>query len=136
MTPAKETMQRVSSITNDELKRFEQVFKKAKELKQAETLGIFSEANQLLASAAFLFSHNRWYYILVGNTPDGKTNGASHYLIDRFIYKHAQTPALLDFEGSDIRNLAFFYSSYGATVEKYPALRMNKLPKLLRWLKD
>jgi hypothetical protein len=26
---------------------------------------------------------------------------------------------LLDFEGSDIRNSAFFYASFGATDEKY-----------------
>ncbi len=136
MAIAKETMQRVSSITDEEFSRFEKVFSVAKQLTRVETPGIYSPANQLLASAVFLYSHNRWYYILVGNSPDGKTNGASHYLIDRFILKHAQTSAILDFEGSDIRNLAFFYSSYGATVEKYPALRMNKLPKLLRWLKD
>jgi hypothetical protein len=136
MNPAKETMQRVSSVTNEEFSRFEKVFTVAKQLNRAETLGIYSPANQLLASAVFLYSHNRWYYILVGNSPEGKTNGASHYLIDRFIFKHAQTPAVLDFEGSDIRNLAFFYSSYGAAEEKYPALRMNKLPALLKWLKD
>ncbi|MFT3844880.1 MAG: GNAT family N-acetyltransferase [Lacibacter sp.] len=133
---AKETMQRVSPITDEQVARFEHVFSFAKQQTSAETIGIYSQRNELLASAAFLHSHNRWYYILVGNHPNGKTLGASHYLIDRFIHKHASTNDLLDFEGSDIRNLAFFYSSYGAVEEKYPALRMNRLPKLLRWLKD
>ena len=135
MTLAKDTMQRVSPISDEEIKRFENLFTKAKNKKSASTYGIFSKNDELLASAVFFFSHNRWYYILVGNHPNGKTIGASHYLIDRFIADHASTNTILDFEGSDIRNLAFFYSSYGATEEKFPALRMNKLPALLKWLK-
>lgn len=133
---AGETMQRVSSISNEEFNRFRNVYAAARKYQRAELMGIYSAANELLASAVFLFSHNRWYYILVGNHPNGKTLGASHYLIDRFIHKHAGTNTLLDFEGSDIRNLAFFYSSYGAAEERYPALRMNRLPKLLKWLKE
>ena len=46
---------------------------------------------------------------MVGNHPDGKTIGASHALIDAFIKDHADQNFILDFEGSDIRNLAFFY---------------------------
>ncbi|QNA45841.1 GNAT family N-acetyltransferase [Lacibacter sediminis] len=133
---AKETMQRVSAISDEQLDRFKSLFDLAKNKQLAETLGIYNNTNQLLASAVFLHSHNRWYYILVGNHPNGKTLGASHYLIDRFIATHAGTNTILDFEGSDIRNLAFFYSSYGAIEERYPALRMNRLPKLLKWLKE
>ena len=129
-------MQRVSAITDGQINNFKTVVAEAIKFKQVETLGIYAANNELLASAVFLYSHKRWYYILVGNHPNGKTLSASHYLIDRFIALHADTDALLDFEGSDIRNLAFFYSSYGATEERYPALRMNRLPKLLRWLKD
>jgi hypothetical protein len=133
---AGETMQRVSPISTEQLSRFQVVVAAARKHKSCELLGIYSANDELLASAVFLFSHNRWYYILVGNHPNGKTLGASHYLIDRFIYQHAGTATLLDFEGSDIRNLAFFYSSYGATEERYPALRMNRLPKLLKWMKE
>lgn len=102
---------------------------------KAVTYGIFSAANELLASCVFFFSHQRAYYILVGNHPNGKTVGASHLLIDAFIKENAGTNLLLDFEGSDIRNLAFFYSSFGATEEFYPALKLNRLPFYLKWLK-
>ncbi len=132
---AKESMQRIVPISDDEVKLFSKVFKKAHQYQKAETWGIYLK-KELLASAVFLHSHSRWYYILVGNHPNGKTIGASHYLIDRFIHAHAGEAVVLDFEGSDVRNLAFFYSSYGAKEEKYPALRINKLPKILKWLKD
>ena len=132
---ASKKMQSISNISTTDFENFKSVFTKAKEMNCAETLGIYLN-DELLASAVFLFSHNRWYYILVGNHPNGKTLGASHYLIDRFIHFHAGENSLLDFEGSDIRNLAFFYSSYGASEEKYPAIRMNKLPGILKWMKD
>jgi hypothetical protein len=100
----------------------------------ATTYGI-SLNNELVASCVFFFSHGRSYYILVGNHPNGKTIGASHMLIDAFIKDHAGEKNILDFEGSDIRNLAFFYNSFGAENEIYPALKINRLPFYLKWLK-
>jgi hypothetical protein len=97
--------------------------------------GVLSAKGEILASAVFIFSHQRAYYILVGNHPNGRTLGASHALIDAFIHHHASTTLTLDFEGSDIRNLAFFYSSFGAFEEYYPAFRLNRLPFWMKWLK-
>jgi hypothetical protein len=97
--------------------------------------GILDKQGKLLASAVYFFSQNRAYYILVGNHPDGKTIGASHALIDAFIKDHAGQNLVLDFEGSDIRNLAFFYSGFGAKEEIYPALRINNLPWYVKLLK-
>ena len=56
-------------------------------------------------------------------------------LINAFIKDYAGTDLLLDFEGSDVNSLAFFYSSFGATVEMYVGLKQNNLPALLRLLK-
>jgi len=109
------------------------IFLKSKDA--AKTYAIMGSRNNILASAIFFFSHNRAYYIMVGNHPDGKTIGASHALIDAFIKDHAGQDLILDFEGSDIRNLAFFYSSFGAKEEIYPALKINKLPFYIKWLK-
>jgi hypothetical protein len=128
---AKEQLSTVVRIREHDM----QQFKKLYQVLQATTYGVYSPSGQLLASCVYFFSHNRAYYILVGNHPNGKTLGASHYLIDRFIADHAGSDLLLDFEGSDIRNLAFFYSSFGAVAEVYPALHINRLPwyvKLLR----
>jgi hypothetical protein len=77
----------------------------------------------------------RAYYILVGNHPNGKTLGASHALINSFIEKHAGRDLLLDFEGSNVHNIAFYFKSFGASEEKYAGLRVNRLPPLLKWIK-
>jgi hypothetical protein len=89
----------------------------------------------VLASAVFFYSHQRAYYILPGNHPDGRKAGASHLLIDAFIKDHAGSDLVLDFEGSDVPGLQFFYASFGAVEEPYTAIRHNRLPLFLRWMK-
>lgn len=124
-----------SPYTEADYEHFAALYHELKKDKRAITYGIRSSGNKLLASAAFLFSNNRAYYILVGNHPDGKTIGASHALINAFIKDHAEKDLLLDFEGSDVPSLAFFYSSFGAREEKYPGLKVNRLPWWVKWMK-
>jgi len=131
----KEQLQHVDGTKPEDYPNFKKLYELLKNKGQAKTYGILDKQNKILASAVFFFSHNRAYYIMVGNSPDGKTLGASHALIDAFIKDHADQNLILDFEGSDIRNLAFFYSSFGATEEIYPALKINRLPWYVRLLK-
>jgi hypothetical protein len=102
----------------------------------AETYGVISKQGELLSSCIFFRSHKRAYYILVGNNPAGRSGGSSHFLIDSFIRDNAGNDLVLDFEGSDIESLARFYGGYGAKRVSYPGLRINKLPWLLKWMKN
>ena len=131
----KEQLQHIDGTKPEDYPNFKKVYELLKAKGQARTYAIVDPKNKVLASAVFFFSHNRAYYIMVGNHPDGKTLGASHALIDAFIKDHADQNLIFDFEGSDIRNLAFFYSGFGATKEIYPALKINKLPWYIRLLK-
>lgn len=101
----------------------------------AATYAVKSAAGAVLASAVFFFSHQRAYYILPGNHPQGRAVGASHLLVDAFIQEHAGQNLTLDFEGSDVQGLQFFYSSFGAVEEPYAAVRHNRLPWYIKWLK-
>ncbi|RYY40358.1 MAG: GNAT family N-acetyltransferase [Chitinophagaceae bacterium] len=137
-TPLSEIIALARSHAHDEqgLTAFEALHA-ALELKgQAKRYGIRGHDGQLLASAVFLMDAHTAYYILVGNHPNGRTLGASHLLIDSFIRDHAGSGLTLDFEGSDMRNLAFFYSSFGATLHPYPQLHVNRLPWWIRWIKN
>jgi hypothetical protein len=132
---AEAQMRTYSNESADNVGRFRKLYHYLHERQQAITYGIVSAKEELIASCIFTFSHNRAYYILVGNHPNGRTIGASHSLIDAFIKDNAAKKMLLDFEGSDIRNLAFFYSSFGAYEENYSAIKLNRLPIYLKWLK-
>ena len=133
---AVQQMKTHTSESRDNVNKFRGLYKTLHEKRQAVTYGIFSSKNELLSSCVFFFSHKRAYYILVGNHPNGRTTGASHALIDAFIKDHAGKNILLDFEGSDFRNLAFFYSSFGAIEEKFAGIKLNRLPFYLKWLKE
>ena len=130
-----EQLKHIDGTKPEDYSNFKRLYESLKSQAQAKVYGIIDSKNKVLASSVFFFSHNRAYYILVGNHPDGKTIGASHALIDAFIKDHAGHDLILDFEGSDIRNLAFFYGGFGATEEIYPALKINKLPWYIRFLK-
>ncbi len=132
---AKEQAGKFSTLDDDDFIRFEKLYHLLYKKQQATTYAVYTKQNELMASAVFFFSHNRAYYIMVGNHPNGKTLGASHALINAFIKDHAGQNILLDFEGSDIPSLAFFYSSFGAVEEKYTAIRFNRLPVYLKWMK-
>lgn len=122
------------SISESDYLCFHTLFSLLNKKGEASTYGIYLK-DQLVASCCFLFSHKRAYYLLVGNHPNGRTLGASHLLIDAFIKDLAGQDLILDFEGSDLRNLAFFYSSFGAIAENYPAIYYNGLPWYLRMFK-
>jgi len=135
ITLAREQAGKFSSLTADDYARFEKLFQLFYNKQKATTYGVYTKEGRLIASAVFFFSHKRAYYIMVGNHPDGKTLGASHALINAFIEDNAGEDLLLDFEGSDIPSLAFFYSSFGAVEEKYSAIKLNRLPGVIKWLK-
>ena len=125
-----------STITQKDYGRFKKLYNLLYVNKQAITYGVFSARKELLASCVFFFYQKRACYILAGNHPDGKTYGASHTMLNAFIQEHAGTDLILDFEGSNISSLAFFYSSFGAVEEKYAGLKINNLPWWIKAFKS
>jgi Acetyltransferase (GNAT) domain len=122
-------------VSTEMYNRFEQMYALLSGRQQAFTYGIRNAAGELMASCVFLKDAKRLYYILVGNHPNGRTAGASHVLIDACIKDYAGQALLLDFEGSDLHKLAFFYSGFGAASVPYPAIKLNRLPAVVRWMK-
>lgn len=131
----RQQMKNISSVSDQDYHRLKTLYQVLLDRKQAAIYGIVNHQNKLLSSCVFFFSHNRAYYILVGNHPDSRNTGASHALLDAFIRDHAGKNLVLDFEGSDIESLALFYAGFGATKELYPVIRWNRLPRWFKWMK-
>ncbi len=132
---ANEQSNKFSPIKAMHYQQFANLYYYLKSKKQAVIYGVQAVTGQLLAAAVFFIDNKRAYYILVGNHPNSKTVGASHALINAFIKDYAGQNLLLDFEGSDIKSLAFFYSSFGASIENYAGIQLNKLPFYMQWFK-
>ncbi len=87
--------------------------------------------NDFCAGVLFAFSHNKAYFLFSAATPTAKENNVMHFLINTFIKENAGTDLILDFEGSDNKNLARFYKSFGATEKNYYKIIINRLPGML-----
>nr|MBA4167834.1 hypothetical protein [Chitinophagaceae bacterium] len=103
---------------------------------KAKIIGAQDANGDIIASSGYLIYKNRITFIINGNNRQSLTNGASFLLKDYIIRKYSGSDYILDFEGSDNQDFARFYQQFGAeTCEYYQAIKVNRLPGLLGWIK-
>ncbi|MCQ2606873.1 MAG: DUF1494 domain-containing protein [Bacteroidales bacterium] len=71
------------------------------------------------ATAIFLKTGNRLYYLFPASSDEGKEKSAMFLLIDSVIQKYAGTNLIIDFEGSDLEGVKRFYTGWGAENNPY-----------------
>ena len=116
--------------TTEEYKLFS---REALEKKCFKNYGVFL-ADDLLASAFVVETSDRVTYLNGVVAPEGKRNGAMHYLFE-YLFK-LYLGKIFDFEGSNIEGIARFYKGFGAREVAYQTVKINRLPFFLRWLKS
>lgn len=94
-----------------------------------------SQKDKFLAGAFFITYRKRAVFLFSANTEEGREKRAMYGIVDSFIAENAGEKLILDFEGSNDVNLARFYKSFGGKNFDYPGLRINRLPRMIRWLK-
>ena len=83
------------------------------------------------AAAFFGLSGTRAIYLVSASSERGKENRAMFKLVDSFIRDHADSGIILDFEGSNIPNVARFFAGFGARPEIYQHISFSRLPAFL-----
>lgn len=73
----------------------------------------------LLAAVLFIKGCHRIHYLAPVSSNKGKEYLAMYLLIRDFIYQHAESPFILDFDGSMCENVARMYRGFGAVREYY-----------------
>ncbi|QOD62292.1 hypothetical protein H9I45_07575 [Polaribacter haliotis] len=91
-------------------------------------LGVYND-EVLLGGSLFLKSKNRIIYLFSSNTAEGKKLQAPSFLLNTIIKQHENSNFILDFEGSNIPNVASFFKSFGAENEGYYHLNYIHLLK-------
>ena len=93
-----------------------------------ETVGVYSSSGEMLAAAFLLRTEardvRRITYLFSATTEAGRKAKAIPFLLNTIIETHAQTPTLLDFEGSSVAGIAAFYAGFGAEVRTYYSLHL------------
>jgi hypothetical protein len=79
--------------------------------------------DEVLAYAIFLRSPQYLHYVCAAPTAAGRKLGVMHAVIDHVAESYAGQNLYLDFEGSEIPDVAAFYRKFGATEERYGVFR-------------
>ncbi|MFO7617705.1 MAG: GNAT family N-acetyltransferase [Bacteroidales bacterium] len=96
--------------------------------------GTRSPDGTLVAAVLTGIDRNVLYYLAPAMTGEGHERRAMFHLVDRVIDQYAGQEFTLDFEGSDIENVARFYKGFGPAAQSYPSLRYSRLPAILKTL--
>jgi hypothetical protein len=111
------------------------IIKEGVKRKAIELYDINSDEDYL-GSALFLTIAQRKVFLFSAINDIGRKKRAMFFLIDSIISANATQNILLDFEGSDNTKLASFYERFGAKEKLYLHIKVNRLPFLIKWLKD
>lgn len=124
-----------SEIENKDYTNFSIAVEEAQKRGKVEILELLDENSRRMASGIFFKSKKYYHYVFGAPTEDGRKRNSTHVLIDKFIEMHSQEEMVLDFEGSEIPSVAYFYKKFGPKPVEYYRLKLNKLPLLYRLLK-
>lgn len=92
-----------------------------------QTFGVVFD-DKLIYSCLCYVDHKRVYYIISAPTPLAVQCNATYWCMDQIIRKYAEQDLILDFEGSNIEDIAFYYTRFGAVKEPYFNQKLNNLP--------
>jgi len=76
-------------------------------------------SSEILGMIFWLISENTAYLLFSAVSELGRKEQAINFLINHFILNHQKQILTLDFEGSSIPNIAFFYKGFGALNYEY-----------------
>ena len=107
-----------------------------KEKEQLLVRKVNSKDEQLLAIAIFFKDKKRIYNIMSTTFSEGRSMEANHFLLHELIKEFSGQNLILDFEGSEIPSINFFYRKFGAIEQSYPFVRINNLNPLQRFFKN
>ena len=78
-----------------------------------------------LLAAILLQDKGRIYYWLAAPTATGRQCRASYFFINEIIKMNANSDKILDFEGSDIKDVAHFYQQFAPKTEWYYQIKKS-----------
>jgi len=117
----------IHNLKDEDYLKLKRLSYKALKIHTAQIWGVYTSENSLCAAAIFVNDSRRFTFLFSATNEDAKKNAAMPFLIDSFIKENAKTKMIFDFEGSNDKNLARFYKSFGSTVVHYPHVFYNNL---------
>ncbi len=127
---------KVKNMTEEHYNNIRQIISFGLKHNIGDMLGAYTGNNNLCAAAFFITTNNKSIYLFAASDKEGINNSAMFLLIDSYIRQFAEKNITLDFEGSNIESLARFYAGFGAQQCNYLNIKINRLPAILKILKN
>ena len=83
--------------------------------------------SELLASVLLMKDERRYYNLMMTSTSEGRRQCAGAFLYDALIQEFSHNGIILDFEGSDLQGVKFFYKGFGAVNQPYCKVHLSNL---------
>jgi hypothetical protein len=126
---------RTPHVTPADYRRFGELCFSAQTLGNVLLRAAFDQEDRLLAVCMLLKKSNRMYLLESTTLPEGRIQEANHFLLNNLIMEFAGTTMVLDFDGSDIPGIAYYYQTFGSINQPYFFYRHNHLPWWIKWMK-
>ena len=101
---------------------FPVLIKLADQLRPMDKIRVYHVINEnkiLIGGAVFIIDNNRITYLFSVVNVEGREKQAMSILVDYMIRKYSNSTYIFDFEGSMIKDIAYFFKSFGAEKEIY-----------------
>lgn len=126
---------RMPHVRNKDYEKLERLCNDLQEQNRLE-IRIVKKSNKETVAAVLLMKDERRFYNLINiTTAQGRDIEANHFLYDRILHEFAESPMLLDFEGSELPGVKHFYEKFGPIYQPYYHWHFNHLPWPMRLLK-
>ena len=119
------------SLEKDRAPKLKQLLSNAQKENSLQIAKAYKD-NILLALVVLIKTKKRIVYLVSVSSQEGLENKAMFKIVDSVIKKYANSDLLLDFEGSNIENIARFYQGFGAVQNEYQEIKYNILTNLLK----
>lgn len=100
------------------------------------TFQVIDKKNSIKALGHFISNGKHALYLKGTNFDKSENSGSMHLLMKHAIEFFADKSIIFDFGGGSKQGLANFYMGFGGQVMTYSFLQVNKLPRLIKILKN
>jgi hypothetical protein len=121
----------ISHLKEDDYSRLELLINTCINKGVTDVYGVTKD-NVLCAGAVFIKTKKRIIFLFSATNSIAKDIFAMPLLIDSIIKDNSEKDCIFDFEGSNDKNLARFYKSFGSDEEYYPSICYNKLGFIMK----
>ncbi|RPH34178.1 MAG: hypothetical protein EHM93_02145 [Bacteroidales bacterium] len=123
------------SLSSKDIEKIRKIVQYSNEKKIGEVFAAYTAQDTLCAAAFFMKSNGKVIYLFAASSELGKKYKAMFSIVDSLINFYSESLLTLDFEGSNIENIARFYAGFGAKKSNYQRIVINNLPWFLKLIK-